>query len=288
MNRIISIGLISFIVLLIFFDAAQQKYYLDTFDLYPNGVNISLTALIKNHFIRWSIWGLISIPFGLLVWRKLPKDHSQPSIQCILVIAGWILSCALVAISLISLQSILAQNTSWTFDLFGSSFIFFTFQKGLTFLMTFLALSLILYNRSREKTIESQVVEIKNLIRKSTDLEKALDESNKEEPHLNIKTGYKVQPIPISDIIWIQSDDYCVKIHTHSQAFTLRKSMKALEEQLTPYGFIRIHRVALLNLSFLHQINFDSSKIKLTNTEELPLSKAGARVLKQKLEKAAL
>lgn len=131
-------------------------------------------------------------------------------------------------------------------------------------------------------------MEIKNLTRKSTDLEKALDETSKEEPHLNIKTGYKVQPIPISDIVWIQSDDYCVKIHTQTQAYTLRKSMRLLEEQLSPYGFIRVHRVALLNLNYLHQINFDSSKIKLTNTEELPLSKTGAKMLKQKLEKAAL
>lgn len=155
--------------------------------------------------------------------------------------------------------------------------------------MASITLTLILYNHSKEKTIESQFIEITNLKRKSTDLEEALNLTEQSEPHLNIKTGNRFHPIPLAEIVWIQSDDYCVKIHTEGQIFTLRKSMKALEEQLAPYGFIRVHRVALLNLNFLRHINFDAFTIRLTNTNvEIPLSRTGAKVLKKKLEESAL
>lgn len=151
--------------------------------------------------------------------------------------------------------------------------------------MASMTLALIIYNQSRNKTIESQVIEISHL---QDSLEEALQINQNEEPLLNIKTGNRFQPIPLRDIIWIQADDYCVKIHTENQSFTLRKSMKKLEDQLSAYGFIRVHRGALLNLDYLHQINFEASKIQLVNTAELPLSKTGAKALKRKLEEAAL
>ncbi|MEO9481848.1 MAG: LytTR family DNA-binding domain-containing protein [Ekhidna sp.] len=288
MNRKISIALISFILFLIFFDAVQQKYYIETFSLRPEGTELSLITLFKHHFIRWLIWGTISFPFGVLVWRQLLKRSENVSKRILILISVAIPLSTFVSLCSISIQSIVDQELVFEVDLFLEFLTFFTFQKGLTFLMASITLTLLLYNQSREKTIASQFIEIKDLKRKSSNLEEALNFTTQEEPHLNIKTGHKFQPIALSEIIWIQSDDYCVKIHTENQAFTLRKSMKALEEQLAQYGFIRIHRAALLNMNFFQQVNFDSSRVKLINTAELPISKAGAKALKKKLEESSL
>lgn len=181
---------------------------------------------------------------------------------------------------------LVTQNLSWNWGNFSELFIFFTYQKSLTFLLSSVTVTLIIYNLSREKTLLGQFVEIKNLRKKSQTLEQAL--LSQEEPHLNIKTGYKVYPIPLGDITWIQSDDYCVRIHTEERSYSLRKSMKSLEDELKPYGFIRVHRGALLNLHFLQQVNFEASTIQLANTSEIPLSKTGARMLRQKLAQSAL
>lgn len=287
MNRKFSIGLAAFILFLILFDAIQQKFYIESFDLLPEGEVLSFTYLLKQHFIRWLIWVIFSIPTSLLIWRYLPRGEGAITTKSLAAISIITVFSITLSLSAVSLQSIMSQDLTLTLHIFSEFLVFFVFQKGLTFLMASITLALILYNQSSEKTIESQFVEIKNLKRKSTDLEEALN-MTQSEPHLNIKIGHKFQPIPLNEVVWIQSDDYCVKIHTEDQAFTLRKSMKSLEEQLSKYGFIRVHRVALLNLNFLQQVNFDSSTIRLVNTTELPLSKTGAKALKKKLEQSAI
>lgn len=288
MNKKITIGLIIFILLLILFDAVQQKYYVETFGLLAEGRKLSLSYLLQNHFIRWFTWALMSLPSGYIIRNVLTKKYPEVSAKTISLLAIVILSHTFISIVIISAYDIYEQELVFSAEMFRNFFVFFTFQKGLIFVMASITLSMILYNRSHEKTIESQFVEITNLKRKSTDLEEALNMTTHNEPHLNIKTGNKFQPIPLRDIVWIQSDDYCVKIHTEDKAFTLRKSMKALEEQLAPYSFIRVHRIALLNMNFLQQINFETATIQLSNTTEIPLSRTGAKALKKKLEQSSL
>ncbi|WP_462248214.1 LytR/AlgR family response regulator transcription factor [Ekhidna sp.] len=288
MNRKISFGLTAFILFLILFDAFQQKYYLESFNLLPEGEVLSLAYLLKQHSIRWIIWALISVPSSFLIWKELIRNKRALPSQSIFRISTVIVLTILISITAVSIQSIFHQGLNIESNTLYEFFVFFIFQKGLTFLMASITVALILYNQSSEQTIESQFVEIKNLERKSTDLEEALNMSSKSEPHLNIKIGHRFQPIPLNEIVWIQSDDYCVKVHTEDKAFSFRKSMKSLEEQLSRYGFIRVHRAALLNLNFLHQVNFDSSTIELSNTTQLPLSKTGAKALKQKLEQDAI
>lgn len=288
MSRNLSIGLIFFILFLIFFDAVQQKYYIETFGLLPEGTELTIGFLLKKHSIRWLAWGFVSIPFGLIMWRILTKKRLNLTSKSTLLVGGIILINTFFSLIIISVYDIIDQELTFSLTLLFEFLTFFTFQKGLTFLMASITLSLIIYNQFRERTIESQLIEITSLKRKSSDLEEALNVTVEQEPHLNIKTGNRLQPIPVNDVIWIQSDDYCVRIHTEVQVFTLRKSMKALEAQLSSYGFIRVHRMALLNLNFLHQINFEASTIQLSNTTELPLSKTGAKALKKRLEESAV
>jgi DNA-binding LytR/AlgR family response regulator len=94
--------------------------------------------------------------------------------------------------------------------------------------------------------------------------------------------------IPLNEVTWIEADDYCVKIHTERKAYSMRKSMKSLEEQLASYRFIRVHRGALLNLGYLDHVDFESSLIKLQDSSELPLSKSGAQVLRKALKENSI
>ena len=144
----------------------------------------------------------------------------------------------------------------------------------------------LLYNHSKLKTIDEQSIEIKTLKKVTSDLQEVL--SQEEKPHLNVKTGYKLKPIALEDIVWIQSDDYCVKIHTADKTFTLRQSLKALEDKLAPFRFIRIHRSALLNLNYLDQVNFDTAHVRLVNDHEIPYSKSGIKSLKEYMKNLSI
>ncbi|MEP0986850.1 LytTR family DNA-binding domain-containing protein [Ekhidna sp.] len=278
MDKRASILIISFIIGLIFFDAAQQKYYLDTFDLNETG-SVSFVTLLSNHLIRWALWAIVNVPIGLLLWKKTFQKGNLTNKRWT-GIGLTIFVSILISLCLVSLHSLFSQSLGLT-DFF-SFYEFFLFQKGLTFFMASTLMVLWLYNHSKVKTISNQSIEIKNLKRKTSDLQQTINQEKT--PHLNVKTGYKLKPVPLEEIIWIQSDDYCVKIHTESNSFTLRQSLKTLAEKLAPYRFIRIHRSALLNLDYLDQVNFETAKVRLLNETEIPISKTGVKSLKLRIK----
>lgn len=277
MNKGISIIIVSVIIGLVLFDSAQQKYYLDTFNLSPTE-GISYITLLKTHLIRWAFWAGTVFPLSYFMWSRYFRP-SELALKSWISIVLFYIGGTVLTLLLISAHAIHEQEAS-TVE-FGEFFEFFVFQKGLSFLMASLMLVLLLYNQTKSEKIKNQVVEIRNLQRKKSDLEEVL--SNAETPHLQIKIGYKMIPVALEDIAWIQSDDYCVKIHTDEQTYTLRQSLKTLEAKLAPHRFIRIHRSALLNLNYLDQINFETSKITLRNKTEIPYSKSGIKSLKERM-----
>ncbi len=103
-----------------------------------------------------------------------------------------------------------------------------------------------------------------------------------------VKNGDLRERIQVKDIIWIQADDYCVRVHTESKTFCLRKSLKFLEEKLKADGFIRILRGALVNMNFLKNIDYRDAKVVLKNELELSLSKSGKYMVKKHIQKVTV
>ena len=186
-----------------------------------------------------------------------------------------------LALSIISLHSIYHQKEVLTLPILTEFFTFFFYQKGLTFLLALIGSAFLIAFYTQEKSLKVQSIEIKEL--QKTNLTLKRRSTLKEVPHLHIKTGYTFKSIPVDEIIWIQSDDYCVRVHTKTNAYTLRKSLKDLEVKLGNFRFVRIHRSALLNLDYLDQINFSSSTVRLKNKSEVPASKAGMKKLREEL-----
>jgi hypothetical protein len=274
-----SIYFILFILFIIIFDAYQQQYYLRTYDIIDNGASIPFFDLLISHFIRWCIWAACSVPLVISAWKVFSNlGSSVPSNKWIQILGVGFISW-LFSIMLISFQNMIVVNDpSENFNLLGN-FEFFIAQKGITFVFAYCVLVLTLYKNAKDIVIDAQWLEIKEL----TTTSKKNGESNLE-PQVSIKIGNKVKLIPLTEVTWIESDDYCVKIHTEQKSYSLRKSLKSLEKQLAPYQFIRVHRGALLNLGYLDQIDFDASLIKLQDSSELPLSKPGAKLLREVLK----
>jgi two-component system, LytTR family, response regulator len=64
---------------------------------------------------------------------------------------------------------------------------------------------------------------------------------------LAIPDGDRVMIIRLPDIDWIQASDNYVAIHVGKKAWLLRETISALDQRLTPRGFVRIHRSTIVN-----------------------------------------
>lgn len=83
--------------------------------------------------------------------------------------------------------------------------------------------------------------------------------------------------IKTEEIKWIEAADKYVRIHTSTETYTSRHSMRALESKLDPEEFMRVHRSAIVNLSEVTEIQphfHGELRLILTDGTALPLGRS--------------
>ena len=96
---------------------------------------------------------------------------------------------------------------------------------------------------------------------------------------LVVKNAGRVTFVRVDEIDWIEAADYYVRLHVARKSHLLRETMSALEEQLDPARFFRVHRSAIVNLDRLVEIQpyfhgehvlvlSDGSKLKLSRSRK--------------------
>jgi len=78
--------------------------------------------------------------------------------------------------------------------------------------------------------------------------------------------------VKASEIEWVEAEEKYVMLHTRTQHHLVRHAISALEQQLAPAGFIRIHRSHLVNLEALQEL------VSLGRGDCLAVLKSGARL----------
>ena len=76
---------------------------------------------------------------------------------------------------------------------------------------------------------------------------------------ITVRTGQRMQVVPVAEIDWIEAADYCAKLHVGATTHVVRVSLAALERLLDPTIFLRVHRSAIINVDRLKEIESDSS-----------------------------
>jgi two-component system LytT family response regulator len=71
---------------------------------------------------------------------------------------------------------------------------------------------------------------------------------------LVVRDGSRRIVIPHDDILWIEAEDYCARIHVRGRTLLVRDSLRALARALNRDGFVRVHRSAIVNLACIRQI----------------------------------
>jgi two-component system, LytTR family, response regulator len=106
-------------------------------------------------------------------------------------------------------------------------------------------------------------------------------------PRVVIKDNHQIHIINYTDIVYIESADDYVKIHTSSRYFLKKKTLTFFEEILPNADFCRVHRgyiIALPQIAKVEPWEKDGAIITLKHKQiEVPVSKAGYKRLKEVL-----
>lgn len=103
---------------------------------------------------------------------------------------------------------------------------------------------------------------------------------------LLIREGSKVHVIPVEKIDFIEAQDDYFAVKTEGKKLLKQGTLAALEEELDPLHFLRIHRSYILNIDRLSKIEpyaKDSRVAILNDGTRLQVSRAGYAKLKEKL-----
>jgi len=104
---------------------------------------------------------------------------------------------------------------------------------------------------------------------------------------LEVKERGKTSLISIEEIIWIEADGYCARIHTDEHKYHVRLSLKEIYYNLPAEDFIQIHRSAIINVSHLKALEHASIAV-MKNGDKVKISRAGLSRLKSALKKHTL
>lgn len=102
------------------------------------------------------------------------------------------------------------------------------------------------------------------------------------------KTGSTIL-LPVEDIDWIESADYCVRIHAQKRNHVIRETMQRLEQRLDPAVFFRVHRSAIVNLDRIKEIQpafHGDLLLVLHDGSQLRLARSRRAALEERLGQA--
>ncbi len=69
-----------------------------------------------------------------------------------------------------------------------------------------------------------------------------------------IKSGGRVLFVKTDEIDWVEAEGCYARLHTGRQSHLLRETMSALEAQLDPQAFLRIHRSTIINRDRIREL----------------------------------
>jgi len=111
--------------------------------------------------------------------------------------------------------------------------------------------------------------------------------SGKPLENIAVKTGRKIDMIPVGEILYLKSESDYVMIHTASGRFLKEQTMKQFEQSLPPEQFVRVHRSYMVNvraISRIERYGKGEHLLILHTGATIRASEAGFRELRSRLK----
>lgn len=103
---------------------------------------------------------------------------------------------------------------------------------------------------------------------------------------LAIKNAGQVLFLKVSEIDWIEADDYYARLHVGTKTHLLRRSLADLEQELDENTFCRIHRSTIVNLDRIRSLRLGEDgeyEVQLGQGTSLRLSRRYRKQLQSRL-----
>ena len=94
-------------------------------------------------------------------------------------------------------------------------------------------------------------VDAANLIRALEQLEVI---ATRQAPRIAFKAKGRILFLDLAEIVAVQAEGNYVSLRHWPNPYLLRESLSSMAEKLKPYGFIRIHRSVIVNISAVEEI----------------------------------
>ena len=100
--------------------------------------------------------------------------------------------------------------------------------------------------------------------------------------YLQVKADRKVVNVQLEDILFIESLNDYVKIHTTGRPVITKERISRMADKLAPHGFIRIHRSYIISESKITAYSTEEAQI---GTVRLPISRTYRQVVNDRLSR---
>jgi two-component system LytT family response regulator len=113
--------------------------------------------------------------------------------------------------------------------------------------------------------------------------------AQQEPQRLALRSVGQVSYVQILDIDWVEAEDY-VRVHAGGKSHLLRRSIAALQRQLDPRTFCRIHRSTIVNLRRVRGLELSGHgeyRVLLDGGERLRVSRKFRKELKARMHAAS-
>lgn len=270
--------IILLLVIAITFETFQQVYYIKTFN---TSQEPDILYLLKTQSYKWLIWVVLATPLVMYIKRVTKKEKLV--FLNLVSLAGMIVGLVILNILLVSLLQVFHSEKPFSMAALVEGWIpFYTFQKSPIYTLGYITVSIILFFYFINSELLVEVQKLSELKDNNLSLYNELKSKIEDRTTiLNVKIGNKRKIIPVEQILWIEADDYCVKVHlVDGASYTMRSSLKTLEQKLQK-PFLRVHRKAIVNMSMANELV--SSKLPtliLNDNTEIPVSKSHLKTIK--------
>ena len=132
------------------------------------------------------------------------------------------------------------------------------------------------YHRISQNKEKPKIQELANQVREETE----------EIERIFVKTGSKIDVVPVDEIVHIESEDDYVEIFTPKGKFLKKETMNYLEKVMPKDTFVRVHRSSIINLNHIQKIEKygkDSSMVILKDGSRVNVSKSRIKDLRSQL-----
>ena len=283
--RELIVGFLFFSVFVIF-ETYQQLFYFKNFSQ-EDMSEVTFFAVLNAHLYRWLVWAVLSLLL-ILYSHKNPLKKDNIKAIYILRYLGVIMLVLLLNLIVVSALGMLRNDIAFSWSVFNETFVYFFFHKSPILFITLVALTVLVHFFRNREALNFTIGEVGKLKFTNQQLYEELKSSAvKDESFvLQVKTGSRTKLVPVENIVWIEADDYCVRIYDDKEnAHTLRSSMKSLSDKLELYGFLRVHRKAIVNMSYVTEfVQNGKIELLLKNGSKIPVAHSRLADLKGALQ----